>query len=447
MGRLFGTDGIRGVAGEFPLSPPALFSFGESLVRLGKRDVLIGRDTRASGPWIQSLLEEAIHRRGGQVTSVGVITTPGVSFLCRTTPFDVAVVISASHNPHRDNGLKLFSPSGLKLSDDEESEIEQMLTSAGGAKSRFAPEKPASGEVTYFQPSAIRPYIDFLKRIPKEGSLRSLKLVLDCAHGAAFHIAPQVFAELGAEVTTLFHHPDGNNINRGCGALHPQRMAETVVRTGASLGVAFDGDGDRAIFADEHGNLIDGDHVLYVLGRSLHREGKLTSGCVVTTVMANLGLERALRREGLRMVRTAVGDRQVLKEMLRGGHGLGGEQSGHTIIREHSCAGDGILTALAVAGLVRLEGQPLSRLCRAVKKLPQVLLNVAVRRKADFSAVSRIQRTIKSAENALGERGRVVIRYSGTEPLARVMLEGECEEEIRGYAQAIAESFRETLGT
>lgn len=447
MRELFGTDGVRGIAGEYPLDLSTLYKLGKAVVRSGKRSILIGRDTRASGLWIENVLQQAIVWQGGMVTLADVITTPGVAILSRDVPFDAGIVISASHNPYQDNGIKIFSSSGIKLTDEEEEWIEEEV--AGDSNSDPLPlvaKDRSQEEIITFNRELVGRYIDFLRRVSAVGVLKSLKIVLDCAHGAAYHIAPQVFRELGAEVVVLNAEPNGRNINLDCGAVYPQGMAQAVVDSQASLGVAFDGDCDRAIFCDAKGNILDGDYTLFILARFFQQRGQLESGCVVSTVMANKGLEVALKKERIRMLRTQVGDRYVLGEMLRGNHALGGEQSGHLIMRANSLVGDGILSALKMSQILLEEGGSLDDLARGFKKFPQILINVRVRKKRDYSKIAEIQKEIEAASKNLGERGRVVIRYSGTEPLVRIMLEGEKETEIKKYAETIAARFQEKLG-
>ena len=447
MRELFGTDGVRGIAGEYPLDLSTLYKLGKAVVRSGKRSILIGRDTRASGLWIENVLQQAILWQGGMVTLADVITTPGVAILSRDVPFDAGIVISASHNPYQDNGIKIFSGNGIKLTDEEEEWIEEEV--AGDSNSDPLPlvaKDRSQEEIITFNRELVGRYIEFLRSVSSVGVLKSLKIVLDCAHGAAFHIAPQVFRELGAEVVVLNAEPNGRNINLDCGAVYPQGMAQAVVDSQASLGVAFDGDCDRAIFCDAKGNLLDGDYTLFILARFFQQRGQLESGCVVSTVMANKGLEVALKKESIRMLRTQVGDRYVLGEMLRGDHALGGEQSGHVIMRANSLVGDGILSALKMSQILLEEGGSLTDLARGFEKFPQVLINVRVRKKRDYSKIAEIQKEIEAASKNLGERGRVVIRYSGTEPLVRIMLEGEKETEIKKYAETIAARFQEKLG-
>ena len=447
MARLFGTDGVRAVAGEYPLDPSTVFKLGLALVRLGRRKILIGRDTRASGVWIERILERAIRAEGGEPDLVGVITTPGVSFLACTQPFEAGVVVSASHNPYTDNGIKIFSHDGTKISDEEEHEIERLL--GHDAETYRVPAETFQNweeELTRFEESQICRYIESLKAVPGR-RLDGLRVVIDCANGAAFHIAPRVFRELGADVVTMNAQPDGHNINRDCGALHPGAMMKEAKKQRASFGLALDGDCDRAILSDEEGSLVDGDHILFILGQQLRKRGLLQTDCIVTTVMANIGLEIGLRRAGLNMVRTRVGDRYVLEEMLRSGHSLGGEQSGHIIIRPHAVTGDGILTALKVAEILLEEEKPLSELRKQLQKFPQILLNLRVREKKDFAKIESITAAIQTVEERLQDSGRVVVRYSGTEPLVRIMIEGEDQQEITAYAEAIAARFREELGS
>jgi len=447
MGELFGTDGVRGIAGEYPLDLATIYKLGKAVVRSGKRSILIGRDTRASGLWIEKVLQQAILSQGGKVTLADVITTPGVAILSRDVPFDAGIVVSASHNPYKDNGIKIFSSSGIKLTDEEEEWIEEEV--AGDSTSDPLPqiaEDRNQREIITSNRELVGRYIDFLRSVSSVGVLKSLKIVLDCAHGAAFNIAPQIFRELGAEVVVINAKPNGRNINHDCGAVYPQGMAQAVVDSQASLGVAFDGDCDRAIFCDEKGNLLDGDYTLFILARSFQQRGQLESGCVVSTVMANKGLEVALKRERIRMLRTQVGDRYVLGEMLRGNHALGGEQSGHVIMRANTLVGDGILSALKISQILVEEGGSLAEQARGFEKFPQILINVRVRKKRDYSKIAEIQNEIEAASKSLGERGRVVIRYSGTEPLVRIMLEGEKETVIKEYAETIAARFREKMG-
>lgn len=447
MRRMFGTDGIRGVAGQEPIDVATIYKLGKAIVRSGRRKILIGRDTRISGPWITRVLEEAIVGVGGEVTLANVITTPAIAILCSQRDFDAGIMISASHNPFGDNGIKIFSNEGLKLTDEEEKWLEQAVVADSDLDTLpLITEQTKPPKICSFDQELVNSYISFLKSVPSVDSLSHLKIVIDCAHGAAFHIAARVFEDLGVEVVPLNVNPNGHNINEDCGAVYPTEMIRKVIDTQASLGVALDGDSDRSVFCDEEGNVLDGDQILYVLARFFQKMHELPSQCVVTTVMANQGLEIALERENLRIVRTQVGDRHVLATMLRENHVLGGEPSGHIIMRAHSLAGDGIITALKMADIMIREGRSLGELVGGFWKLPQIILNVPIKGKEDFSKIPGIQHEIEMAEKRLGKTGRVLVRYSGTERLVRVMVEGEREKEIRHHAEAIASQFEEKLG-
>ncbi len=413
----------------------------------GYRRIVIGRDTRISGPWIERTLAAGIRAGGGKAVSVGVITTPGISFLSRTQGFDAGVAISASHNPFHDNGIKIFEASGLKLSDADEARLEQLIEADTSSLPDPVEQPDASPQaVSSFDREQVAKYIQFLVQTSSNGSLRGTRVALDCANGAAFAIAEEALGRLGAELLPIENRPDGRNINSNCGALHPQGLAEIVRRQRADVGLAFDGDADRLVLVDENGSVRDGDYVLYALGRHLVREGRLPTATIVTTVMANLGLEVALRREGLQLERTRVGDRYVLEAMLKGGHELGGEQSGHTILKSRSISGDGILTGIQILNVMSLNQAPLSRLCQGLEKFPQVLLNVKVGKKPDFAQIPSIRAAIDSSRSRLGPDARVLIRYSGTEPLARIMVEGPDQALIEDAANAIADCFRAELG-
>ena len=443
--RLFGTDGIRGVAGEFPLDRETAYAFGRALggwaVTHGSRpQILIGTDTRESGPWLARCVAAGLLHAGAQPRFAGVITTPGVAYLTRSQDFVAGVVISASHNPFADNGLKVFDHSGLKLPDADEERLEAEIF-------RFR-EDGESGEADLAaEPELAEAYLNFLRSIapPLEG----VKLVLDCAHGAASRLAPALFESLGADVTATACSPDGRNINLSCGALHPEGLSRRVVESKADLGVAFDGDADRAIFAAPSGRIVNGDGVLLIGARSLLAAGKLAgpSPVVVATVMSNLGLERALAADGIEMVRTPVGDKYVLEEMLRRDAVLGGEQSGHVIFRDVSTTGDGLITALRVLGAIRDSGRNLDDLVADLRIYPQKLVNVRVRRKAPFEQLDGVRRAIQEAEAAFAGSGRVLVRYSGTEPLARVMVEAASAEDVERESERIAEAIRRELGT
>ena len=446
MGRLFGTDGIRGVAGKHPLDADTIWRVGTCLAQLGMRRLVIGRDTRESGPWIESILTQALESQGGEVRHAGVMTTPGVSFLCQSLGCHGGIAVSASHNVYSDNGLKIFRAAGTKLSDQEERSLEDAVEAAPSPPQDLKKQEESfrsDGSAAPFSDSeCFDRYLGSLQSISRLESFSPLKVVLDCANGAASGLAPQAFERMGATVIRRNTKPDGRNINQNCGAVHPEAMAKAVGGGGADLGVAFDGDADRCIMSDSTGRIFDGDHLLYILGVHLLKRNELATRCVVTTVMANLGLQFALEEKGIQMVRTQVGDRHVLEEMERGNHPLGGEQSGHIILRRHAKSGDGILTALKIAEIVLEEGRGLEELSSDFELFPQIQCSVPVAEKFDFTTVPEIQREIQEAERSLGERGRVLVRYSGTEPLVRVMVEGEEKDQVEKHAEAIASQFR-----
>ncbi|MEK6279587.1 MAG: phosphoglucosamine mutase [Acidobacteriota bacterium] len=454
MMKLFGTDGMRGEAGVFPLDAPTVESVGASLAthlkkNLGRAPVIvIGRDTRESGDWIESALVAGLNRAGAQSKSAGIITTPGVAFLTRTMPGDAGVVISASHNPYKDNGLKVFAPSGRKLDEEIERLIEQDV---------FA-ERETLGSVTADRSSlrfesdqavALRAqYLNFLASEIGGGlSLCDVRLIVDCANGAASHFAPELLERLGASVTSINDSPDGRNINLDCGSLHMDSLQHAVREQKADLGVAFDGDADRSLFVDADGRLVNGDATLWVLANYLKSRGQLHHDTVVATVMSNVGLEIAFQSQGIRLVRTDVGDKFVLEELLSLGASLGGEQSGHIIFPRLSLAGDGMITTLCLLRAIQEENSPLHELTAGFQNFPQVLVNVQVNKKRPFGEVEEIQRASHRIETELGSHGRLLLRYSGTEPLARVMLEGESQADIEEHADELAEIIRNTLGS
>jgi phosphoglucosamine mutase len=460
MKKLFGTDGMRGEAGEFPLDAPTIRTVGDSLARhlqakLGRRPlIVIGRDTRESGDWLEQALIAGAVRAGAQSKSAGVITTPGIAFLTRALPADAGVVISASHNAYRDNGIKIFAPSGRKLDEETERLIESDVFAAREQPSAGSEQQPATG--SDIGPSADPSegsilqarYLDFLQNeISQAMSLASVRLVLDCANGAASALAPELFTRLGANVTTINNTPDGRNINLGCGSLHTEALQAEVGRGNADLGVAFDGDADRALFVDANGRLIDGDASLWVLARHLRTHGQLRHDTVVATVMSNLGLEIAFKSEGIRLVRTDVGDKYVLEELLRLGASLGGEQSGHIIFPQLSLAGDGMITTLGILRAIKEAGRPLHELTAGFQTFPQILVNVKVKVKRPFTDVASIRDAALALDARLGSRGRLLLRYSGTEPLARIMIEGESQSEIEKWADELAEVIEKSLGS
>ncbi len=450
--RLFGTDGVRGEAGRFPLDAETLRTVGKSLTlqlrqRLGRVPVIIvGRDTRESSGWLERSLIDGALEAGAECKSAGVITTPGVAFLARTLPADAGVVISASHNGYQDNGFKIFAPSGRKLDDETERLIEADILARTEKKSPApAVEIRPQGEDLE---SALRSrYLDFLQHEIAQGlSLNNQIIVVDAANGAASGLAPHLFERLGASVVAINDKPDGRNINRDCGSLHIEALQQKVIAAGADIGVAFDGDADRSLFVDAKGRFVDGDATLWALGKYMHDRGQLSNGLVVATVMSNIGLEIALRSRGLQLLRTDVGDKYVLEELMRSGAGLGGEQSGHIIFPHLSLAGDGLITTLCLLRAVRDEGKLLHDLTEGFQRYPQVLMNVEVREKRPFVEVDQIQKLVQETESQLGDGGRLLLRYSGTEPLARVMIEGYNQAMIEVYARNLAIVIQQTLG-
>jgi len=447
MKKLFGTDGIRAVAGQSPLDSTTVYAIGLALAHtLGQKTatprVLLGMDTRESSDWIAATLTAGLDAGGASVESAGVITTPAVAFLTHTHGFATGVVISASHNPWQDNGIKLFGPDGYKLPDAVELAIEEeifrQLAASAATPRQTVP--PAVNDADRAE------YVRFLLAAVPDLSLDGKRVVIDCANGAASSVAPQLFSGLGGEVLITHASPDGKNINEACGALHPDRVAEQVKACGASMGITFDGDADRALFADEHGRVVNGDAVLLLAARDLQSRGLLTNSTVVATTMSNMGLEAALKRSGIAMLRAAVGDKYVLEQMIAIGAALGGEQSGHIIFNGRSTTGDGLLTALLLLDIVHRSGKSLAELVADLKVFPQVILNVKVREKKPLEGIPTVAAAIRAAEAELADTGRVVIRYSGTEALARVMIEAESEPLMRHHADTIAAAIRTEIG-
>jgi phosphoglucosamine mutase len=445
--RLFGTDGIRGRAGEAPLDAATVRRVGSALVeilkpRTGEPRILLGRDTRESGEALTEDLGRGIAAAGGHAVCMGVAPTPAVAALTRARGFDAGVVISASHNPYCDNGIKILSAEGFKLPDEEEVRIESHVLDGS------LPE-PAADSASRLEHRAelVRDYLEVLRTaVPPDLSLEGLRIHLDCAHGAAYRMAADLFRSLGAQVEAHGVQPDGRNINLDCGALHPQKLAEAVRKDGADFGVAFDGDADRAILVDRKGRILDGDFVLYRSALDLQRRDKLRGDCVVATVMSNLWLERALGEHDIELRRAAVGDKYVLEEMLRCGAVLGGEQSGHIIFLDHATTGDGLLTALKMAeNVVRNQGD-LAAWNDEIRPCPQVLINVQVSSRPDLEAHPSVGPVIAGVTRELGDRGRVLVRYSGTENLARVMVEGEEATEVDRAARRICAAIEEAIG-
>ena len=439
--QLFGTDGIRAVAGEYPLDPATIFAFGAALGReaLGSGEILVGADTRESGPWIAELVAGGLESAGARVRYAGVVTTPGIAYLTRTGPFVAGVMISASHNPYQDNGIKVFTHSGFKLPDAEEHAIEREIFRLRELGVAPAPATLAVDE------GLDRQYLEYLV---STSSVRfdGVTLAMDCGNGAASVLGPCLFRRLGADVKEIFCAPDGRNINLDCGALHIERLRDAVLALRADFGVAFDGDADRAIFVARSGKTVDGDAVLLATARAMKAAGHLPGDTVVATVMSNLGLERALERDGIRMTRTPVGDKYVLEEMVRLGAALGGEQSGHVIFREYATTGDGLLTALRLFEIARRTGAGLDELTADLLVYPQRLVNVRVREKKGLTELPSVAREIRLVEEAFAGTGRVLVRFSGTEPLARVMVEGPDLEQVESFSARIADAIRREMG-
>ncbi|MGB8030947.1 MAG: phosphoglucosamine mutase [Terracidiphilus sp.] len=450
--KLFGTDGIRAVAGEFPLDPTTIYSVGLALAHtfrntVAQPKVLLGRDTRESGPWIAATLAEGLRQAGAIVESAGIVTTPAIAFLARTHGFQAGVVISASHNPWQDNGIKLFGGDGFKFPDAAELAMEEEILHHAAQVEISDPQcfPPVDDN-----PSFQADYVQFLIDCVPGLSLSGLEIVADCANGAAAAIAPELLRRLNGGqpdgLTLLNIESDGRNINANCGALHPDFVAREVKARGADLGLTFDGDADRCMLADARGNVINGDAILLMAARDLKARGMLTGDLVVATTMSNMGLEAALKQSGIRMLRAPVGDRYVLEMMQKENAALGGEQSGHILFPHLATTGDGLLTALVVLDLVARKRKSIAELTADLKVFPQVIVNVKVREKKPLDKIPSVAAAIRAAENELKDSGRVVIRYSGTEPLARVMIEAESEEAMRRHAEAIAAAIRAELG-
>ena len=442
------------MAGEAPLDARTIFAVGravgEFLREAGNTSgkVLLGEDTRESSPWVSGYLAGGLHAAGVECVSAGVLPTPGVAQLVRRDQFAAGLMVSASHNPYRDNGIKLIGANGMKLPDETEAHIEErihalLVPPAAGLGSSLAPQE----QKPPVEPGLAEEYIELLRGAVAGLDLSGLRLVVDCANGAASQVAPELLRRLGAQVTPIHAAPDGKNINLDCGALHPEALAAKVKEVGAEAGVAFDGDADRAMLVSSTGRVVDGDGVLLAAARWMKDNGTLKGGAVIGTVMANLGLEVALREAGLTLVRTAVGDRYVLEEMLRRGANLGGEQSGHVIFLDDSPAGDGLLTALKMLRILRERGASLDELTADLKVFPQVLRNVRVGKKVPLEQLPAVQQAIQEAEAALGERGRVLVRYSGTEPLLRVMVEAESQADVERWTGEIADAVDKAVGS
>jgi len=468
---LFGTDGVRGVANQEPMTSEMALKLGRAIAKVlhgskpnatsgralppsysrknGEDDkhrykILIGKDTRLSGYMLETALASGIVSMGADVLLVGPMPTPGVAFLTRSMRADAGVVISASHNPYQDNGIKFFSWDGFKLPDDVEARMEEMISSGVTEESR-----PTASEIgkAFRLSDAVGRYNVFLKNsFPRHLTLEGLKIVVDCGHGAAYKVVPEVLSELGAEILPIGVQPDGENINRRCGALYPETAREVLLHEGADFAVSLDGDADRAIFIDETGDILDGDQVMAISALDMQQKGTLKGAGLVATVMSNLGLELAMRNAGLEVVRTQVGDRYVVEKMVADNFNLGGEQSGHILFLDHNTTGDGAITCLQMLALMVEKRKRLSELKRVMTRLPQILLNIHVKERKDLTAMPKVSQKIAEVEHALAGRGRVLVRYSGTELLARVMLEGEDEKKIRAMAQAIADEIHAEVG-
>jgi phosphoglucosamine mutase len=443
MTALFGTDGIRGTAGRFPLDVRTLRRVGASLVKAlpdSNPKLLIGRDTRESGEWIERELAHGARTAGSIVHSIGIAPTPAVAYLTGSLGFDAGVVISASHNPYHDNGIKVFSGAGVKYGGHFEERIEQLVADASW-------ELPDGDAREVPRAEHLRKYLDHARTVlPNPGALGPVRLAIDCANGAMTAVAPALFKELGFDLTVIGAEPDGRNINRGVGSTHPDSLAEVLRRVRHRLGVAFDGDGDRAILVDGTGRVLDGDHVMLMCAKQMKAEGRLRGNAVVATVMSNIGLEVALKKLDIELIRTQVGDKYVMEEMQRRNLSLGGEQSGHLIFSEHLFTGDGLITALSVLRTMAASGRELADLAGDLTTYPQVLLNVRVREKANLQTIPAVASVMTHVEEKLGDNGRLLVRYSGTEPLLRVMLEGQNKEEIDRWAHDIVDAVNQAIG-
>jgi len=443
MSKLFGTDGVRGVAGTAPLDPATVTRLGAALVRVlphrGAGRVLVGRDTRESGDWIEEALARGVASQGAQLVSTGIVPTPAVAYLTGSRDFDAGLVISASHNPFQDNGIKIFSGHGQKFAEAQERDIEVLV-----ADPAFPVDLDTPAAVT--REDLVDAYLAHARAmLPATGALTGARIGLDCANGATATVAPRLFRDLGFDVVVIGAEPDGRNINLECGSTHPECLSDLVQREKLRFGVAFDGDGDRAILIDADGKVVDGDAVLYLCAKHMRAGGRLKGDAIVATVMSNIGLEIALRDAGIGMLRCPVGDKYVMEELVRRDLSLGGEQSGHVIFSEHLFTGDGIVTALAVVRAMVDSGRELSALAGELVTYPQVLVNVRVKEKKALDAVPAIKSVTDAVETRLTGAGRLLIRYSGTEPLLRIMIEGKDQREIQGWADEIAAAVRTHL--
>lgn len=447
--RLFGTDGIRGVANVDPMTGEMAMQLGRAIAHLfkeakGKHRIVVGKDTRLSGYMLETAIASGICSMGADVWLVGPLPTPGISFITTSMRANAGVVISASHNPYYDNGIKIFSHNGFKLPDEMEQRIEELLLT-----NHLHALRPTANEIgkAHRIEDAIGRYIVFLKNtFPDDLTLDGLRIALDCANGAAYRVAPAVLEELGAEVIPIGVEPNGENINQNCGSLHPEVVSQLVLEKKADIGMALDGDGDRIVFVDRFGKRVDGDQILAICGLHMLSENRLKKGTLVTTVMSNMALDRTIKKAGGKVVRTQVGDRYVVEEMVRGGYNLGGEQSGHTIFLDYNPTCDGTLTALQVLAIMKRKELPLDELAKAMEPFPQVITNVKVKEKKDLSEFPEMEKEIEKIKKFLGDHGRILIRYSGTEPLLRIMVEGEDEVKLHRLAQDLVDLARRHIG-
>ncbi|RLC25044.1 MAG: phosphoglucosamine mutase [Deltaproteobacteria bacterium] len=449
MGKLFGTDGIRGLANKYPMTSEMAMKVGRAVAYFFNRKekhrpkIIIGKDTRISGYMLEYALVSGICSLGADAYLAGILPTPGIAYITASTNADAGIVISASHNPFYDNGIKIFKRSGFKLSDGKEAEIEKILLS--DEISSICRKVRMTGGV-YRIDAAEQNYMDFLLSKVPEKFCQGIKIVIDCSNGATYKVAPELFAKLGAEVKTLFNNPDGKNINENCGSENTSELRKIVLEKRADIGLAFDGDGDRLIAVDEKGNIITGDQILAICAKSMKKKDQLKSNTVVSTVMSNMGLGIALEDMGIKHIKAKVGDRYVLESMIHSGSVLGGEDSGHMIFLDHQTTGDGILSALKLIEALKNDSKPLSELVKIMNVFPQVLINVEVKNKPDISSVPQITEAIKTVEKNLAKKGRVLVRYSGTQPLCRVMVEGPTQKITGKYCQEIADKVKEQIG-
>ena len=449
MNKLFGTDGIRGVANEYPMTSEMALKIGKAVAMMFKKHdepstIIIGKDTRISGDMLEYAVASGICAMGGNVFLTGILPTPGIAFLTVSAGADAGIMISASHNPFYDNGIKIFNGEGFKISDEMEAEIEQLVLDANREKLSEPVQNP--GRI-YAMPDSVKKYSEFLKASLTENiDFREIKIVMDCSNGATFKVAPELFAGLGGEVETLFVNPDGKNINDNCGSQHIEALIKAVKEKNADIGLAFDGDGDRLVAVDEKGGVVTGDRIVAICAKYLKQKESLKANHVVTTVMSNLGLRLALKKMGINHTASKVGDRHVVEKMMLLGAALGGEDSGHIVFLDHHTTGDGILTALKLMEVIKAESKSLSELCQIMAVFPQVLINVEVKDKPDLDTVPDIKDAIKKVEYHLGDQGRVLVRYSGTEPLCRVMVEGPTFDTTNKYCRELAEVISKSIG-